>query len=425
MAGAVAVRSYLERMEGVRVVGERVPPTPEVTRHLLRDQDQVVYFKDLNGHEAVGNLWSTRARICHALGVTPEGLIQRLSDAIHHPMDPPMDVGPRSPLASTKDFDLRELPIPQWYPGDAGRYLTSGVVVAEWRGKRNLSYHRMLLLDEHRVVARLVPRHLYRMAHGSLDEGRELPIAVVIGPDPEVLLAAGMSLEYEVDELRIASALRHLTAGKPLPAIRATNGITIPAEVEYVLEGKITGMVHREGPFVDGTGTYDRVRDEPVIEFERLHHVAHPVFHAILSGGREHFMFMGLPREPLIYESVKRVVPDVKGVRLTEGSGAWLHGIVAIRQQREGDGKNAILAALAGHPSMKMCIVVDDDIDIHDDRDVDWAVATRFQADRDLVVIKGARGSSIDPSAEDGITAKMGIDATKPLGRPEFDRPRL
>ncbi len=406
-------------------MAEKIPPTPEVTRHLLKDQDRVVHFTDLNGHEAVGNLWSTRARVCRALGADPQGLIHRLLQAIHHPMDLiPMD-GPAEPMASTRDFDLGDLPIPQWYPGDAGRYLTSGVVVAEWMGKRNLSYHRMLLLDDRRVVARLVPRHLYRMAHASLDEGRELPIAVVIGPDPEVLLAAGMSLEYEADELRIASALRNLTGGKALQVVKAHNGVTMPASAEYVLEGRITGRTHREGPFVDGTGTYDRVRDEPVIEFERLHHVARPIFHAILSGGREHFTFMGLPREPIIYESVKRVVPEVKGVRLTEGSGAWLHGIVAIRQQREGDGKNAILAAFGGHASMKLCIVVDDDIDIHDDREVDWAVATRFQADRDLVVIGGARGSSIDPSAEDGLTAKMGIDATKPLGRPEFERPKL
>ncbi len=128
---------------------------------------------------------------------------------------------------------------------------------------------------------------------------------------------------------------------------------------------------------------------------------------------------------------MKRVVPKVHGgVRLTEGGGAmWLHAVVSITKQHEGDGKNAILAAFAGHPSLKRVIVVDEDINIYDDREVEWAVATRFQPDRDLVIVPNARGgSSLDPpSAEKGLTAKWGgIDATKPLSREkEFERARV
>ena len=114
---------------------------------------------------------------------------------------------------------------------------------------------------------------------------------------------------------------------------------------------------------------------------------------------------------------MSKVVPKVHAARLTEGGGAWLHGVVSVEKQREGDGKNAILAALAAHPSMKMVTIVDADIDVFDDRAVEWAVATRFQADKGLVVIPGARGSSLDPSAPDGTTAKMGIDATMPIGQ--------
>jgi len=123
---------------------------------------------------------------------------------------------------------------------------------------------------------------------------------------------------------------------------------------------------------------------------------------------------------------VKRVVPKVHGVRLTEGGAMWLHAVVSITKQHDGDGKNAILAALAGHPSLKHVVVVDEDIDIYDDREVEWAVATRFQADRDLVIIPNARGSSLDPSATRSLTAKWGIDATKPLDRKEeFERAAL
>ena len=106
----------------------------------------------------------------------------------------------------------------------------------------------------------------------------------------------------------------------------------------------------------------------------------------------------------------------MQAVRLTEGGCAWLHGIVAIRKQHQGDGKNAIMAAFGAHTSMKQVVIVDEDIDVFNDRDVEWAIATRFQADRGLVVLHEVRGSSIDPSARDGFTSKMGIDATRPLG---------
>src|SRR5207247_1510992 len=135
-----------------------------------------------------------------------------------------------------------------------------------------------------------------------------------------------------------------------------------------------------------------------------------------VGGLDEHFLFMGMAREPVIFQAVSRAVPHVGAVRLTEGGCAWLHGVVSIRKQHQGDGKNAIMAAFGAHTSMKRVVIVDEDINVFDDRDVEWAIATRFQADRGLVVLHDVRGSSIDPSGRDGFTSKMGIDATKPLG---------
>src|SRR2546428_7871975 len=126
-------------------------------------------------------------------------------------------------------------------------------------------------------------------------------------------------------------------------------------------------------------------------------------------------MFMGMPREPVIYEEGSGAVPHVKAVTLKEGGCAWLYGVVSIRKQHQGDGKNAILAAFGAHTSMKQVVIVDEGIDIFEDRDVEWAIATRFQADRGLVVLHDVRGSSIDPSGRDRLTSKMGIDATRPL----------
>jgi UbiD family decarboxylase len=172
---------------------------------------------------------------------------------------------------------------------------------------------------------------------------------------------------------------------------------------------------------VDITGTVDGVREQPVVEIDRVYHMPEPIFHAILPGGYEHYMMMGLPKEPLIHRAVGAVVPQVRAVRLTEGGCCWLHAVVSIKQQKEGDAKNAMMAAFAGHASLKRVVVVDEDVDPFDDHAVEWALATRFQADRDTMVVQGARGSSLDPSA-DGTTAKLGLDATIP---PETDRTRF
>ncbi|MFQ6013468.1 MAG: UbiD family decarboxylase [Thermoplasmata archaeon] len=420
----MSLREDLALFPDATVVKDPVDLKMGVTRTLAADQDQVFHLTDLAGYEAVGNLWSTRERICKGLGVSQEELSFALLEAIHHPRDERLAETADFLQGEVPDFDLRkELPAPHWYPKEPGRYLTSAIVSAEWEGKRNLSYHRMLLLDGQRMAARIVPRHLRAMADAALEAGGELPIAIFIGAPLPVLLAGAVSLGYESDELRIASALSANTGGEPLATVRLRNGIVVPADSEIVMEARITGEVHEEGPFVDGTGTYDKVRQEPVFAVDRLYRRPDALYHLILSGGQEHHQLMGMPREPLIYEAVTRVVPHVAGVRLTEGGSSWLHGVVAVRKQHEGDGKNAILAALSGHTSMKRVVVVDEDIDIYDDRDVEWALATRFQADRDLVVIEGAKGSSIDPSAGE-TTAKMGLDATKPLGRPEFEKPQ-
>lgn len=421
----MSLRDDLALFPDVAVVGKPVDPEYEVTRILREDEARVIHFEDLNGFEAVGNLWATRDRICQGLGVTRERLPFAILEAIRHPADETLVEEAAFLEGGVKGFDLRrDLPAPRWYPREPGRYLTSAVVAAEWEGKRNLSYHRMLLLGKDRMAARLVPRHLRAMRDAALAAGQELPVAIFIGAPLPVLLAGAMSLDYEADELRIAGALAEATLGKPLEAVRLPSGVVVPADAEYVLEARLVDEVHEEGPFVDGTGTYDKVRREPVIVVDRLYRRPDAIYHLILSGGQEHHQLMGMPREPLIYKAVTRVVPHVAGVRLTEGGSSWLHGVVAIRKQHEGDGKNAILAAFSGHTSMKRVIVVDEDIDIYDDRDVEWAVATRFQADRDLVIVTGAKGSSIDPSAGE-TTAKMGLDATKPLGRGEFDKPTV
>lgn len=172
---------------------------------------------------------------------------------------------------------------------------------------------------------------------------------------------------------------------------------------------------------MDITGTYDPIRRQPLFEVDRVYHRTDPLFHLVLPGGLEHYLLMGMPREPVIYKTVRQVVPRVHGVRLTEGGCCWLHGVVSITKNKEGDAMNAAMAAFTGHPSMKKVTIVDSDIDIYDDEQVEWAEATRFQASKGLLVVNNAAGSSLDPSTE-GTTSKVAIDATKPIGKEGFDK---
>jgi UbiD family decarboxylase len=420
----MSLHGILSRIKEPLVIKEPVDLEYGVTRALLGDQSRAIRFMDLDGKEAAGNVFSTRESISTALGTESRELMAKLLHANSHPLPPVETERPGFNDSVTDDVDLAALPIPKFYPGDGGRFVTAGVAVAEFEGKRNVSFHRLMLLDRNRFAIRLVPRHLYTMHKASLAKGKDLPVAFCIGLPPSVLLAAATSTDYGQDELEIASALERECSGQPLEVARLGSGLLVPAQSEYVLEGRLTSELADEGPFVDITGTYDDVRKQPVFEVDRIRSRQDAIFQIVLPGGLEHYLLMGLPREPIIYRTVNQVVPRVHGVRLTEGGCCWLHGVVSITKNKEGDGANAIMAAFSGHPSMKKVTVVDGDVDIYDDRQVEWAEATRFQAHRGLLLVDNAAGSSLDPSAQ-GTTSKVGIDATKPLGAKGFDMAKL
>lgn len=420
---SLSVRAFLDQFEETVVVKGLVSRELELTHILQKEKTRPVLFENLDGYRAVGNLWSTRDRIAAAMGVSPSDLTKRMMQAMDSPSPPQeIDNAPFDKNTMT-DFDLRESAIPKYYKTDGGRYVTAGVVIAEHDGIRNMSFHRMMLIGENRFAIRLVPRHLYALHQRALSKGEDLKIAVAVGLCPAIMLAAAMNLEFGRDELNVANSLRQLCVREPVYVRRIRNGLLVPAFAEYVLEGRVTSETADEGPFVDITGTVDPVRKQPVVEIDRIYHRDDAIFQLIMPGANEHYLMMGMPREPVIQKAVGLAVPDVHGVRLTEGGCCWLHGVVSITKQKEGDAVNAIMAALGSHPSMKMVTIVDRDIDIFDDRDVEWAVATRFQGHKGLVVIENARGSSLDPSADE-TTTKVGIDATKPVGAEGFDRVR-
>jgi UbiD family decarboxylase len=312
--------------------------------------------------------------------------------------------------------EMGDVPVCWFYPGDAGPYITSGIFVAERDGKRNLSIHRVFIESEQGGYVRLVPRDLLKMYADAVSHGEELKVSIVIGSPLEYLLAAATSVPFEHDESMIASALYRKSKGKEMTFSKSKFGLMVPSDSDYVINAVLTGKTKEEGPFKDVTGTYDIQADQPQILFDSVECTRDPIYHSLVPATMEHFNLMGLPREPTIFKEIKKEGVDVKDVRLSEGGASWLHAIVKIRKLNVEDFKKTVDASFRGHRSLKRVIVVDDDIDIYDDRDVEWALATRFQADKGIV-IKRERGSSLDPSSGEGnITAKMGMDATMPIG---------
>jgi UbiD family decarboxylase len=245
-----------------------------------------------------------------------------------------------------------------------------------------------------------------------LQDLKQLDVAICIGNPPNILVAAATSVEIGVDEMEIASALQ------PVQVVQAkTVDLFVPAQAEFVLEGTVyLDRRHAEGPFVDLTETYDVIREEPVLEVKAITHRREAIWQALSPGGLEHKLLMGMPREPTIFREVNRVVRCLD-VNVNPGGCSWLHAIVKIEKRNEEDGRKAIEAAFSGHRSCKHVFVVDADINIYDPMVVEWAMATRFQGDSDLLVKDKEPGSSLDPSAEAGskLTTKIGFDLTRPL----------
>ncbi len=357
---------------------------------------------------------SDRRYFSMSLGVPVEGLISYLAQALDKPKTPPVvESGPCQEVI-VEDFDLNDLPILLHLPQDAGHYIASNVVIiTDPELGRNMCYHRLLRLNEKQFAARIVEQR--GTATALRKTTGDLPVAICIGVSLATHLAASMSPPPGVDELSISHALA------PTPLVKClTNDLAVPADAEIVLEGRITRLSISEGPFMDLTETMDIIRQQPVVEIDLISHRRNPIYHALLPGGLEHKMLMGMPREPTIFAEVNK---DVRctGVVITPGGASWLHAVVQIDKQAPDDGRIAIEAAFRGHGSLKHVWVVDTDVDIYDPGAVEWALATRFQADRDLIVMHDQPGSSLDPSGihspgKKSRTAKMGFDCTIPWG---------
>lgn len=415
------LRSFLDECETAGLldrVAEPTAPGGAMARRLAAAGERAVRFERVVGHRApvVGGVCASRTALARALGTTAGRLVHAVAAAIDRPRPwrPARDAPFLAHVVRRPDLG-RVVPVVEFYPSQRRRYLTGTIVIARRPGGANLSFHRMMLLGGNRLAVRVVPRHLHALL---AEQGGRAEVAVVCGVHPAVEIAASVSGPPALDELRVAAALL-----RGRLACVDLDGFPVPAHAELVLRGRFTGARAAEGPFVDLTGTADGVRRQPVLVIDRLYHRDDWLYRTILPGGAEHKALMGIPQEPRILRVVANAVPGVAGVVLTPGGCSWLHAVVAIRVRAAGDGRNAGLAALAAHPSLKRVVVVDDDVDPGDAEAVEWAVATRCRPDRDLFVIPDARGSSLDPSRdpETETTAKWIVDATIPFGRPRAE----
>ncbi|MDD5339982.1 MAG: UbiD family decarboxylase [Candidatus ainarchaeum sp.] len=406
-------RDFVEKLRKEKKMAEALKPVPKHLdlAGLMHAMDGTpVYVPEVEGSEfaAVGNVFSTRQLVCDYLGITREELMPKLLKALDRPTEPArVENGPVLEN-STHNVDLGKLPIPFHAEKDGGPYISSAIVIANDKELgRNCSFHRMMVVGKNRVVVRILPRHLSEFVKRA---GGELDVAVVVGASINVMLCAAMSTKLGQDELEYANSIM------PLDTVRLENGIEVPSDCEFAFEARITKELEDEGPFIDLTETYDIVRKQQVMEISKMYHRDGALWHVLLPGGLEHKVLMGMPREPTIFHEVKKVC-DCKHVNITPGGCSWLHAAVSIRKKHEDDGRKAVEAAFAGHKSLKHVVIVDDDIDVDNPMEVEWAIATRVQADKSLVIKPNEKGSSLDPSADPNTyaTTKMGVDATKPL----------
>ena len=386
----------------------------EVARVLRDYPKDTVIIKNVEGFDipVISGICNTREKIAASINCEVSEITEKIIEASDNPIK--VDKFTDFSEYDTLEIDLDKIPILTHYKRDGGKYITAGVVFARdpENGIQNASIHRMMVLDNKRLVIRIVPRNLYTYFQKAQKLGKDLDIAIAIGMDPAILLASTTSIPIDYNEMEVANAFKD----GDLTLIKCGE-LEVP-QADIILEGKISVTeTVAEGPFVDLTDTYDIIRDQPIINLEKMHiKKDNPAYHAIIPAGFEHKLLQGLPQEPRIYKSVKNAVPTVENVVLTEGGCCWLHAAVSINKQTEGDGKNAIMAALSAHPSLKHCVVVDTDVNVFDAEDVEYAIATRVKGDRDIMIVPNVRGSSLDPVAEsDGTTTKIGVDATKSL----------
>jgi 2,5-furandicarboxylate decarboxylase 1 len=390
------------------------------------DGDKALLFPSVAGHQVpvVGNLLCSRENCEAAFGVDFREIRNFVDRAMGEPIPPRLvDKAPAQEVVLTSGFDIGKL-LPALFhaPADGGRFVTAGVVIVQdpVSGIYNASYHRLQIHGPDRVGIKLdYGRHL-RFAFERAKERRQpLTVAVCIGADLALHFTAatmGSQMPEHVDELAVAGGL----AGRALPIVKAVSqDLLVPAEAEFVLEGQmLVDEEQPEGPFGEFIGFAAPAADAPVLRITAITHRRNPIYHAINGYGRETIVLRKYVLEASLLKVLRASVPIVKDAEMTAGGLHRFHAVIQVEKrsgQHEGLQRNAILASFGALKDLDLIIVVDEDIDIRDPADVEYALATRMEASRDLIVIPEARGHEYVRAGNNGVRTKLGIDATVPF----------
>jgi UbiD family decarboxylase len=418
------LRSYLElvkrqRPDELAIVSREVDPAFEITALVVKLEREarrrpVVVFERVRGSRfpVITNVHASRSRLALALRAAPPDVLRTYLRAMDEPVPPRLvSGGPVKDVVLTGErLNLYDLPQIVHHEGDAGPYLTAAISFAKdpagpaW----NCAYNRLMIKGRDTTSIHLtLGKHLWEFHRIAEARGEPLPVAFALGVHPAIALGALAIGSIDEDERAIMGAL----LGEPLELVKAeTSDVLVPAHAEMVIEGEILPAERTaEGPFGEFTGYSLGERPREILRVKAITHRAGALFQDITVAHLDHMLLSTIPMEANLYRAVRAMVPSVTAVRVPSPFTCY----VSIEQRLVGQAKNAILAALGADLYMKRVVVVDHDVDVFDDRQVTWAIATRCQPDRDITIVTGARGSDLDPSTrEDGYSGKWGVDAT-------------
>ena len=418
------LRTFLDQVkrdnrDDLLVVSREVDPAFEITAITAKLEQEakrrpIILFEKVKGTKfpVLTNLHAGRSRLATAIHAKPEEMQRAYLGAMEKPIPPKLVTKcPVKEVILTGDkIDLYKLPQILHHQEDAGPYITAAISFAKdpngdtW----NCAYNRLMIKDRDTTSIHLtLAKHLWEFQRAAEAQGKALPVAFAIGVHPAIALGCLAIGSIDEDERAIMGGL----LGEPLELVKCeTSDLLVPAHAEMIIEGEI--LPHErtaEGPFGEFTGYSLGERQREVFKVRAITHRRDAIFQDITVGHLDHLMLSTTPIEANLYRAVRAMVPTVKAVRVPAPFTCY----VSIEQRISGQAKNAILAVLGADLYMKRVVVVDHDVDVFNDRQVNWAIATRCQPDRDIAIITNARGSDLDPSTkEDGNTAKWGVDAT-------------
>jgi 2,5-furandicarboxylate decarboxylase 1 len=426
------LRTLVERLIDlgeVEVRKEWVPLT-DVSR-IIESTERAVLFKDVGPEhfELVGNVMGSRKRLAAAFETTEDKVVERyLARRKDHlpAVEIPSDEAPVQFVILTGDqIDLAKLPFHLQHELDGGPYISSAIDFTQdpETGRSNVGARRLSLRNRLECGTNLVgPTHLKAIYLKCVQNRRRLPIAFAVGCHPTISMAAEETTQ--IDEIEIIGGLR----GEPVPVVKCiTNDLRVPADAEMIIEGYLDERGYREpeGPYGEYMGYYGEMHIDPVFHCTAITHRRDVLHQTVLHGSTrslahsDTFHTSALQTEALILDLLRaNRIGDPVAVHAVPGAAVSLHVRIALRQRRPGDARAVIATVLGAFPRVKHLWVFDDDVDVRDNAHVEWALATRFQGDRDLVILNSAWGLPADPSLQGRMLGtKLGFDCTIPFGR--------